>query len=126
MMQNSSLLQYQFYRFHPSVVVKLLLLCKLPLNILVEPGTNCAIPRVFIPKKKEEKINNKILTHSKTLQAYLTKTVLMLEDNTHKEHQPIPQTSTEYSQGTSEENIKTTGKVNSLIHQCNKQTHFKL
>ena len=41
------------------------------------------------------------LSGLRKIQSYLTKTktVLKLEDNTHKEHQPIPQTSMEYTQG---------------------------
>ena len=61
------------------------------------------------------------------MHAYLTvtKTVFNLEDNAHDEHQNIPQTSTEYSQGTSGENIKTTGKkevIHSSTNATNKQT----
>ena len=48
--------------------------------------------------------------------------MLKLEDNAHNEHQNIPQTSTEYSQGTSGENIKTTGKQE-VIHSSTNATN---
>ena len=68
--------------------------------------------------KKYENIHSPISGQSK-IQVYLTETAIKLEDNTHKEHQPIPQTSTEYSQGTSWKNIKTTGKQEAIHSSTN-------
>ena len=90
---------------------------------MVEPGFS-------LPGEKQEKESNKTsfspISGQSKIHAYLnkTKTVLKLEDNAHNEHQHIQETCTEYSQGTSGENIKTTGKQ--LIHQCNQQVQYKL
>ena len=99
------------------------------LIILVFLRWNLAVPKVFTSKgktwkKKQQNIHSPISGWSK-IHAYLTKTktVLKLEDNAHNEHQHIPQTSTEYSQGTSVENINTTGKqevIHSSINATNK------
>ena len=59
---------------------------------------------------------------------FITKNVLRTEDNAHINHQNIPQTMTEYSQGTSAETIKTTGKQET-IHSpanCNQKAQPKL
>ena len=48
--------------------------------------------------------------------------MLKLEDIAHIEHQNIPQTSAEYSQGTSAETIKTTGKQE-VIHSSTNATN---
>ena len=51
--------------------------------------------------------------------------MLKLENNTHKEHQPIPQTSSEYSDGPSGENIKTTGKQEAIHSSTNATNRHK-
>ena len=55
----------------------------------------------------------------------LTKTVLKLGDNAHTEHQNIPKTSTEYSQGTSGENIKNRGKQEAIHSSTNATNKHK-
>ena len=77
-------------------------------------------------KKKQQHIHSPISGQSK-IQAYLTKTktVLKLEDNDHNEHQHIPKTSTEYSQGTSGENIKSTVKQEAIYSTTNANNKHK-
>ena len=65
--------------------------------------------------KKKQNTNLQISGQSKML-AYLTvsKTVLKTDDNTHINHQHIPQTKTEYSLVTFAETIKTRGKPETI------------
>ena len=51
--------------------------------------------------------------------------MLKTEDYAHIEHQNIPQTSAEYSQGTSAETIKTTGKQEAIHSSTNATNKHK-
>ena len=76
-----------------------------------------SLTRVLQDKRKKKENTHSTNRVQNKIQAYLTKTLPKHKDNTHKQHKTIPQTSTEYCQGTSGENIKT---------NRNQQTQVKL